>query len=59
MRDIFTEKGTFVTDLANQTQRLALDIIGDVAFSYDFKETEQIRRSDNCCTHSGLCLIRT
>jgi len=44
VRDIFTENGTFVTDLANQTQRLALDIIGDVAFSYDFKETEQIRR---------------
>lgn len=44
VRDIFTENGTFVTDLANQMQRLALDIIGDVAFSYDFKETEQIKR---------------
>eukprot|EP00803_Ostreobium_quekettii_P009904 evm.model.scf_51.15 EVM.evm.TU.scf_51.15 scf_51:142967-148763(-) len=42
--EIFTRHGTFETDLANQTQRLALDIIGDVAFSYDFKETDQIDR---------------
>ena len=34
-KDIFTENGTFETDLANQMQRLTLDIIGDVAFSYD------------------------
>ncbi|KXZ42915.1 hypothetical protein GPECTOR_111g248 [Gonium pectorale] len=34
----------FVTDVATQTQRLTLDIVGLVAFSHDFKQVEQVRR---------------
>lgn len=40
----FAEKTTEV-DLALVTQRLALDIIGQVAFSHDFKESDKIRKS--------------
>ncbi|GMH33024.1 hypothetical protein BSKO_00858 [Bryopsis sp. KO-2023] len=39
---IFARNGTFETDIANQMQRLSLDIIGDVAFSHDFGETQRI-----------------
>lgn len=44
MADIFLRNGVFETDISNQTQRLALDIIGDMAFSHDFRETERIER---------------
>lgn len=40
--EIFTRNGTFETDIANQMQRLSLDIIGDVAFSHDFGEIQRI-----------------
>eukprot|EP00210_Caulerpa_lentillifera_P007260 g6946.t1 len=33
-----------VTDITLVTQRLSLDIIGDVAFSHDFRESEKIRK---------------
>jgi hypothetical protein len=36
-------------DMALQMQRLTLDIIGEVAFSYDFQQVEQIER---CTTPS-------
>lgn len=34
------------TDIALQMQRLTLDIVGEVAFSYDFGQIAQIQR---CC----------
>ncbi len=37
-------QGGFVTDVATQTQRLTLDIVGLVAFSHDFKQVEQVLR---------------
>ncbi|GIL57873.1 hypothetical protein Vafri_13130 [Volvox africanus] len=36
--------GGFTTDVATQTQRLTLDIVGLVAFSHDFRQVEQVRR---------------
>ncbi|GIL78304.1 hypothetical protein Vretifemale_7752 [Volvox reticuliferus] len=36
--------GGFITDVATQTQRLTLDIVGLVAFSHDFRQVEQVRR---------------
>ena len=39
----FEEKET-ETDIALVTQRLALDVIGGVAFSHDFKESDKIRK---------------
>ena len=39
----FVEKTT-ETDIALVTQRLALDVIGEVAFSHDFRESEKIRK---------------
>ncbi|KAG2490073.1 hypothetical protein HYH03_011538 [Edaphochlamys debaryana] len=37
-------RGGLVTDVANQTQRLTLDVVGLVAFSHDFRQVEQARR---------------
>lgn len=34
----------FLTDVAVQTQRLTLDVVGLVAFSHDFQQTQQIVR---------------
>ncbi|GLI63266.1 hypothetical protein VaNZ11_006170 [Volvox africanus] len=36
--------GGFTTDVATQTQRLTLDIVGLVAFSHDFRQVERVRR---------------
>jgi hypothetical protein len=36
--------GPFLTDVATQTQRLTLDIVGLTAFSHDFKQTERVAR---------------
>ncbi|EFJ41317.1 cytochrome P450 [Volvox carteri f. nagariensis] len=36
--------GLLVTDVAIQTQRLTLDVVGRVAFSHDFRQVEQVRR---------------
>lgn len=45
LADIWAEHQTFTTDVAVQTQRLTLDVVGLVAFSHDFGQTERIRRS--------------
>eukprot|EP00884_Botryococcus_braunii_P015417 jgi/Botrbrau1/2559/Bobra.0079s0045.1 len=42
--DIWGEHNSFSTDVAVQTQRLTLDVVGLVAFSHDFEQTERIRR---------------
>lgn len=34
----------FVTDVATQTQRLTLDVVGLVAFSHDFQQVQQVKR---------------
>ncbi|PNW87838.1 hypothetical protein CHLRE_01g003850v5 [Chlamydomonas reinhardtii] len=36
--------GAFTTDVATQTQRLTLDVVGLVAFSHDFACVEQVQR---------------
>jgi cytochrome P450 len=36
--------GGFTCDIALQTQRLTLDVIGLTSFSHDFEQVEQIRR---------------
>mmetsp|Transcript_33372 Transcript_33372/g.86576 ORF Transcript_33372/g.86576 Transcript_33372/m.86576 type:complete len:592 (+) Transcript_33372:398-2173(+) len=36
------QEGKFEVDMALQMQRLTLDIIGEVAFSYDFQQVDQI-----------------
>lgn len=41
--DIWREAGEHVTDVSLQTQRLTLDVVGLVAFSHDFQETQQIQ----------------
>lgn len=40
--EVFSNAKPFETDLAVQMQRLTLDIIGEVSFSHDFKETDKI-----------------
>lgn len=50
--EIFKQNGVFETDVANQMQRLSLDIIGDVAFSHDFGETKRIERYIAWCFES-------
>ena len=42
------------TDVALQTQRLTLDIVGLVAFSHDFRQAELTRRRAPQAT--GICL---
>ena len=43
--DILADLGAHSeTDVALQMQRLTLDIVGDVAFSYDFGQTRQMER---------------
>lgn len=46
LADIWLQHGGagFCTDIATQTQRLTLDVVGLVAFSHDFKQTERIQR---------------
>lgn len=35
-----SSSGSFSTDIATQTQRLTLDIVGLTAFSHDFKQVQ-------------------
>jgi hypothetical protein len=44
LADIWGAHDSFRTDVATQTQRLTLDVVGLVAFSHDFGQTERIRR---------------
>lgn len=46
---IWGEHDSFTTDVAVQTQRLTLDVVGLVAFSHDFGQTERIRRLPAQC----------
>jgi hypothetical protein len=41
----------FMTDVATQTQRLTLDIVGLTAFSHDFKQVQVCRRDPS---HSSV-----
>jgi hypothetical protein len=44
MVDIWKAHGAHITDVSLQTQRLTLDVVGLVAFSHDFEETQQTKR---------------